>query len=380
LSRNALRRTSGVRDDSAPALARQTGSVAPTRNEEVAINDDCKTPNGPELTGLLREHFALTGDGSGLRVAGPVRIGHYSVIYRAELSGRADMAVKCCVDPVTGHADADASDSQFAALDQVWQRMTGDPSLRAPRPLFLLRPHGVVAMEWIPGESVTARLLSWATRRDEAMRLMVRSAQWLRLFHAAGRSSERALDVDEKSAALRTLEESALQNQQSARAAFAALRLHGAAAAAHPLGQSWQHGDYKTDNLLVSGDVIVGIDAHVRSVNAMVYDAASFTNHLQLTMYHPRALRLLGARRQLVRTFLETFDPSYLGAHRPAYLWTSLYLMLWNWHEFTRRDVGSVPHRYLRAVFRATVRRLTNALTRAANGAQTAAADCKGAN
>jgi tRNA A-37 threonylcarbamoyl transferase component Bud32 len=362
LSRNALRRTSGIRADSAPVPARQTGPVAPTRNEEVAINDDCKTPGRPELAGLLREQFARTGDGSGLHVEGPVRIGRYSIIYRAALPGRSDMAVKCCIDPATGHADADAAASQYSALERVWQRMTGDPSLRVPRPLFLLRRHGVVAMEWIPGDTVTARLLSWTTRRDEALRLVARSAEWLRSFHAAGRSTDRILDVEDKYAGLSKLEQSVLQRQPSARAAFAALRLHGSAAAAQPLGQSWQHGDYKTDNLLVSGDAIIGIDAHVRSVNAMVYDAASFINHLELTVYHPRALRVLGLRTQLVRKFLETFDPSYLGAHRLAYLWTSLYLMLWNWHEFTGRDVGSMAHRYMRVVFHVSVRRLTNAL------------------
>jgi len=127
---------------------------------------------------------------------------------------------------------------------------------------------------------------------------MVRSAQWLRMFHAVGRSPKRALDVEEKSAGLLTLERSRLSSQQSVRAALTALKVHADAAAERPLEQSWQHGDYKTDNLLVSGNRMFGIDAHVRSINAAVYDAASFANHLELTLYDPRAFRLLAAHRR----------------------------------------------------------------------------------
>jgi hypothetical protein len=345
-----------------------TESIVEERNQVSAINDECKTPTRSEVVELLRRHFARTGGGARLPIVNLVRAGRYSVIYRAQRPGEADIAIKCCIDPASGNADSDQAARQYSALERVHQHMGCESTLRVPQPFFLLRRHGIVAMEWIEGDSVTARLLSLRTGSHEAMQLMVRSAQWLRSFHTGGRCAEQPLDVEDKAIGLDSLEASPLCNRRTAREALAALRLHAGAAASRPLEQSWQHGDYKTDNLLVAGNTTVGIDAHVRGVNAVVYDAASFVNHLELTAYHPLGLWLLGRRSKLASKFLEAFDHSYLVANRLPYQWTSLYLMLWNWHEFSRSDVDSMRDRYTRTAFRLVVRRLTRALQNAADG------------
>jgi hypothetical protein len=46
-------------------------------------------------------------------------------------------------------------------------------------------------------------------------------------------------------------------------------RRSAAAAASIDLKRSWLHGDFKTDNLIVSGQRIVGIDLQIKHENAV---------------------------------------------------------------------------------------------------------------
>ena len=123
------------------------------------------------------------------------------------------------------------------------------------------------------------------------------------------------------------------------------------------LEQSWLHGDFKTDNLLTCSNGIVGIDVHARYENAVIYDLAAFANHLELTLHHPLALRLLPWRDGLINAFFDAFDRgNRLDCHLP-YRWIALYKMIDSWGEFTGPD-RSLRHRYLNACFNSAVIRM----------------------
>jgi tRNA A-37 threonylcarbamoyl transferase component Bud32 len=300
-----------------------------------------------------------------LLVEGPIKRGRYALIYRAHAPGWATFAIKCCIDAVSGATDEVAAVQQYAALQRVHCAMSGDPCLRTPAPLFGLPSAGIIAMEWIEGVSLTEHLLSWRTGKHEAFELMTGAGRWLRRFHDGHRLPPRSLDVAEKRNGLADLERSPRLDADVVREALAMLHRCASRAASVELDQTWQHGDFKSDNLLVCSDGLVGIDAHLAHTNAGLYDAASFVNHLELTVYQPRGIRWWPVRRKLTRAFLAAFDARTVGPTHVAFLWISLYTMLCNWNGYRGRSSRALSHHYIHASFRLAVRRLARELAAA---------------
>jgi hypothetical protein len=248
----------------------------------------------------------------------------------------------------------------------VHKEMPRDSHFRVPKPFFVAEREGIVVVEWISGRSMTDLLLSSQTSLREARKLMQRAALWLRAFSSSHSVAPGPLNIADKLKGLVSIEESPLSKKNVAFKAFGALRLHAELAASYQLERSWLHGDFKTDNLLVDDDSVVGIDMHVEYENHITHDLAAFLNHWELTLCHPRAWRWRPWRNELANVFLETFDPSYTAEKRVPYLWTALHVMLGNWCEFSERQRRSIRHLYVEGCFRALVSRMTRQLHEAA--------------
>ena len=320
------------------------------------------------LKHLLATGLAAGSSADEIAVEGPVYSGRCSIIFRATVpSLAAPVAVKCCIDPTTGAPDPLAASEQFSALQRVHAAMTADPSLRVPRPYLLAESAGVVVAEWISGPPMTDRLLSWHVGPKGARRMMESAGRWIRCFHGAHRLPDRALDVEHKLRGIALLERSSIASHDSVRDAISALRANAVRLEDVMLEQSWLHGDFKTDNLLTCSNGIVGIDVHARHENAVIYDLAAFANHLELTLHHPLALRLLPWRDGLINAFFDAFDRgNRLDCHLP-YRWIALYKMIDSWSEFTGRD-RSLRHRYLNACFNSAVIRMNMLLGEVSRG------------
>jgi thiamine kinase-like enzyme len=323
------------------------------RNPRATI--DCQ-----RVRDVIGRHAALLHlDPTGVIVHGPIRRSRYSDVFKAEIPGLATaLAVKCFLDGRTGTPDSASASAQFRALRLVNDSMKGGGDYRVPQPHFLAAPEGITAIEWIAARSMTDAILSGAVSLSDATDLMRRAAQWLRHFVNAGPKSSGPLNVEERFGQIDSVER-ALSRFDAARDACAALRKHAVPASAHTLEHSWLHGDFKTDNLLIDRTSVVGIDLHVKHVNAVVHDVGAFLNHWELTLCHPLAWRWRRWNDRLAHVFLETFDGAYLRQKRLPYAWTALYLMLGNWNEFSSRERSTLRHAYLRRCFSSIVRRRT---------------------
>jgi Ser/Thr protein kinase RdoA (MazF antagonist) len=130
-------------------------------------------------------------------------------------------------------------------------------------------------------------------------------------------------------------------------------------AGAAELRRSWVHGDYKTDNLLIAGPRLVGLDMHLIHESVVHYDVAAFLNRLQLTLLHARAWRLLPHR--------VSFEAGFVGealredGQRTALplAWVRLYMILCSWMGQSGRQTGWAKRRYLDLCFRRLTARLT---------------------
>ena len=319
--------------------------------------------NVGDVTAILRDE--LVGDSGGsLTVRGPIHVLEYSTIYQADCSRfEFPLAVKVCKDPATGRIDRATAKSQFLALDRVGSKMTSvDYGL--PRTVSLIEDQAMLVTEWICGDSLTNLLFRQRTSAAAMRELLGRAGTWIRLFHSGHRLPPARLDVSEKIVLLHEARNrSDLHNDYATRAA-ALLESSAARAAAENLRRSWTHGDFKTDNLLVAGRRLVGLDVHVIHEGAVQYDVAAFLNRLQMTLFDPRAWRL--ARHY--PSFEEAFVQESLreeGTETALPLaWIRLYMILCSWMGQQSRRTGWVRKAYLERCFRRLTKRLTNGLRR----------------
>ena len=212
----------------------------------------------------LRECLALL-HGEPCAYLGIVAIRDNSRIHRASW-GRRAIAVKECVDAARHRPDPVSAGREFAALTALAESTSasGAPPL-APLPLQLCREHAVYAMTWVAGRSVTDVILARTTRTEQARATGASAGRWLRHLHDLRPLPPRRSDFEEKTATVERILAANRDRDALCRHAGETLIHLASRAAARPLPASWIHGDMKSDNLLIDGEQVTGLDVHLRT-------------------------------------------------------------------------------------------------------------------
>ena len=249
-------------------------------------------------------------------------------------------------------------------MQRTHAAMIGSSAFSVPEPYFLYEQRGLVAMEWIPGKDMTTRLLSGCTL-SEAEQMMHRAAEWLHCFHVAGRLPPGRLDVEDKVEQVNgELGHSPLARDPVFSRALQCMRETAADAGTVVLDRSWIHGDFKTDNLIVTGERTIGLDIHTRMENVVFYDIAPFLNYLDLKLLHPRAWRLWRSRTRLVEAFLIRYGINGSDAAMLSLCWVRLFSLLSVWDGVARRQQTIVPALATRWLFHNVTSRVIGDLVR----------------
>ena len=320
-------------------------------------------PSLRNIAAIIRDE--LVGDSAEpLTVRGPIYTLEYSDIYRAEC-GRFGfpLAVKVCKDPATGQTDQATAKNQFLALDRVGSRMTST-DYGVPRTVALIEDQAIIITEWVYGDNLTRILYRRRSSSATALDLLRRAGIWLRLFHSSNPLRPGRLDVSEKIASIREAHKRGDVRSGIVSQAVALLEASAERAGAGTLRRSWIHGDYKTDNLLVEGRRLVGLDVHVIHESAVHYDVAAFLNRLQLTLLHPKAWRLLPYRPSFEEGFVS--ESLQLEADNTVLPlgWIRLYMMLCSWMNQQTRETNWMQRHYMELCFRRLTRQLMRDLAR----------------
>jgi len=319
----------------------------------------------PERVQQLLEHrLGLDRPDTFCRVKGPLSERANSRIYYVECSRYPfPLAVKLCLKPHQNVPDVVGARDQFRALQKAYSKM-GTQDFTVPRPIDLCHDEGMIVTEWMPGKSVTELLYSARYSPRSAPRLMIQAGQWLRSFHEAFLLPPGILNVEERLPVLLEMETHPASRHGTFFRAIDGLRQYAEAAAFQKLPRSWIHGDFKTDNLMVSGQRTVGMDVHVRHQNVCVYDIASFMNQLELTCLSPRGLHLYPMRKQLFGAFLKHYYQSNDSGSVVPLLWVRLYSMLCLWRSLEEQRKAWFELQYFRQCFRHTAKQILNDLER----------------
>ena len=270
---------------------------------------------------------------AGCFAKGPFAVRANSRLFYAQCSAvPSPLLVKLCLRPRTSQADAASAQRQYDSLLRVSQAMGDGSEFSVPRPYLVRGDIGLLAAEWIPGTSMTDLIFSWRCGFGRARDLVVRAARWLSHFHACHALAPGVLQLDKKLAFIAQMETSRAVSDPAFLEALLRLRKSAPFAAAVPLSRTWIHGDFKTDNLMVSGSRTVGIDIHLQHEAPMVFDLATFLNELELRLCYPSGWRLLACRLRLRQAFLSNYPQGNEQVMDLPLTWVRLYMLLAKWH------------------------------------------------
>ena len=258
---------------------------------------------------------------------GVAELRNNSRIHRARW-GLRPIAVKECLETGSLRPDPAVAEREFAALTAIAQSASQPgASTLAPPPLMLCREYAVYAMAWVSGRPATEVILARGTTTSQSRAIGTGAGNWLRRIHALKPLSMRAGDFASKVGHVEQLAASDRGADKLLRRCADSLVAHASHASARCMPASWIHGDMKSDNLLIDGDQIIGLDAQLRHENAVVYDLAPFLNHLRLLQWTPRGL-WRGPRLDLVAdAFLNAYSQECAGWQLPI-AWLRSYLLI----------------------------------------------------
>lgn len=299
------------------------------------------------------------------RVVGPVRVSRTSRLFRCtgdELAGA--VALKFCLT-ADGKPDFATAQSQYTALERIAGLASRSAaSVRVVRALGLIEEHACLAMEWIEGRSVAAALAGPMIAETEIRTGSKAVGCWLRGFHAMHRLADRPMScaVMLANLELQTPPAQALASNRHFARGQAALERTAPTIAAIPVPIAHHHGDFKAENLMMTGEGLIGLDIAAHWDDAVTLDLAKFIRDLTFGAWRPSGW-LLGRRHRLIAdTFLDGYGATGHPTWQAPLHWAQLHGLLRFWIERASAPADKIRGSYVRHRFEQCVTASSDAL------------------
>jgi len=187
--------------------------------------------------------------------------------------------------------------------------------------------HAAMVTRLFPGKDLVRYARS--ADREELGRMFHSAGALLRSLHDGCPDGYqlRELDVGPKLAYLEETYRRILLRNSRTRRAFLRLRESADAVGLSPLRVSWAHGDYKPENVLYDGRKTILLDTKLDIRGAVVYDLASFLNHVYIAACSFRSGALRNNNQFVEAAFLSGYG-DLSAAEITALRWAQLYFML----------------------------------------------------
>jgi tRNA A-37 threonylcarbamoyl transferase component Bud32 len=302
------------------------------------------------------EKLSLYFDGAKIDIGTLISIRKYSEIFHAVASTTTptELAIKFCLVPDTNAPDINASEQQFSGLQRTFRALKEkNPFHSVPIPIMIIPEQGVYAMSWVNGRSLTEKLPS-LTVFSEGNRWFSNVGAWLGTFHAAGPSRNQIAVLDSRMVELERIRADPVGDplflDTLALLEKKVQKIQGIDATT-----SWLHGDCKTDNFIINGDITCGIDICLKHENPVEYDLAQFLNNLALILRNPLHTPLLLLGQRLEQAFLNGYESSGQKISPEYLVWLRLSLLASFWHSTLKNHRGTMRAWILNRMFRGAV-------------------------
>jgi hypothetical protein len=305
------------------------------------------------------------------RVTGPLGVSQVSRLFRCQASGYATpLALKFCLTR-DGHPDIELARMQYDVLTWLDARAQSGPEpIKLVRALNLIEEHACLVMEWVEGRSVAAVLASPVTSTSEIAFWSEMAGAWLKRFHDLRRIPPRPTDTK---ALIASIDEDLPQAPGiSANLSFAhgngVLRQAACVVGSIPVPCAIHHGDFKAENLMITGGALAGLDISSDWNDTVTLDLAKFIRDLDFRSWRPSGWMLGWRHDDIVRHFLAGYaQGEALDLHLPL-LWARLHGLLRFWIELEATPPDPVRESYGRYRFEQIVTQVADELSRAAAG------------
>jgi tRNA A-37 threonylcarbamoyl transferase component Bud32 len=284
-----------------------------------------------------------------------------SLIYKVSTSRYPfPLAIKYCKQSPFDKPDYAGARKMWRALEQCHAKMKQHNNFSVPVPVILLEQVAVVVAEWVDGKSVGDALTDPAFDYKANLENMRYCGTWLHYFHEAFKVPDKLLDTKEK---IDSLMSTSLyrDNKKTFRRAIDLLYQSAPAMAAQGFSASRLHGDYKPENVLVSGKRVVGIDIHLEFENVVYYDVAAFLNRLELNFCGPWLWRLSVQRKKFIEAFVDAYG--HPGSESQGLEWLRLYSILSLWATHSEKGMSILKKMYLNTAYKRITRRNVHRLS-----------------
>jgi aminoglycoside phosphotransferase (APT) family kinase protein len=278
-----------------------------------------------------------------------VNVGKPSIRLNSEIH---HLACARCGDRIVvkvnrGHGPADDGRAQaqreYKTLDALQSTFPQDGRFGTLVPLGYLEAdeRGIMITRLFRGTDLARYSRKLAL--EDVQRTFRSAGAWLRALHEVGRNGALAqtLDIADRLDYLQRTYGSVLHADPAIQDAWGVLERAGHRLETLAVPAVRIHGDFKPENLLCDGVRFVGLDIHLTSVGAAVYDVAPFLNHVWFAchrLWSPRAEQ----RYELACT---GFLSGYGGVGDARVLsWVQLYFALCHLGGYRRR--GALASHY----------------------------------
>lgn len=285
----------------------------------------------------ISEHFSRVP----VRLDGPITVRDYSEIYHAIIDSDPPLeaAIKRCLVLKTKAPDVTAAGEQFDALERVSKALQAtNEFFRVPTPLCLVPEEAIFAMSWLKGKSLT-KLLHHPSVFINGTAWFEQVGAWLGNFHASGPIRRQPLCLDERLKGIEGLSHSPLSHKSFSKAVLT-LKETAPAFSKIEIDASWLHGDCKTDNFIVDGKSVFGIDIGLNYENFVELDLAQFLNNLDLLLCSPQFIHVSWMRNRFANAFRRGYRSTGINVSDSYLSWLRLNLAISLWHD---RITGKAP-------------------------------------
>jgi len=235
--------------------------------------------------------------------------------------------------------------------------MPGDARYAVPCPLLFFPDSAAYLVEWISGQSASAGLFMGSAVISDLEYLVTESARWLYRFHQGNQAGVGRLDVHRKLSALAHVTRHRDRRTRLFGRIFDRLVYYADAAERPELRRSWLHGDFKSDNIIINTKRIVGIDIQAQTENFVVYDIASYINHIDLNARYLKYKTLKKNKSELYERFLAAYfsESSTTGSMMLPVSWARTYMLLVGWCRARQMKHGALRTAFLQRQFRSSI-------------------------
>jgi hypothetical protein len=266
------------------------------------------------------------------------RIRQNSVIHWLECSDcRQGIVAKRPLVPGSALGDHRRAELEYQVLRELESRFPQSDEYGTLIPVAYVDEVGTLVTRRFAGRNLTSHLRR--SHHSGPPEFGHKAGIWLRKLHdACPRGYDKqSLGVGDKVHYLESTYGAALAREPVARIAYEKLVEAGNELKASPFRCTWGHGDFKPENVLFDGQKYVGMDTLLEHRSAVLYDLASFLDHLLLagrTIWRRDARESFGEAGECFLTGYGDLDSGDLHAIR----WLQLYFMLCYWARSQGRD------------------------------------------